>query len=75
MTLSVSSYGIASGQVVFILLSVIYAMDAFIGVLILKQVFMDVKTVELENENAEQAYAPLKKDGKKNYNNRLPQVV
>lgn len=36
MTLSVLSFGIAAGQAVFIVLSAIYALDAFIGVLILK---------------------------------------
>jgi hypothetical protein len=36
MTLSVLSFGITFGQAVFIVLSALYALDAFIGVLILK---------------------------------------
>ena len=77
MTLSVLSFGIATGSAVFIVLSAIYAFDAVIGILILKQVFFDLNmVVEFENENSEQAYAPLKdQDGKRRYNNRLPEVV
>jgi hypothetical protein len=37
-------------------------------------VFVDVNRVEFENEG-EQAYASLKGDGKRRYNNRLPETV
>lgn len=74
MTLSVLSFGIATGQAVFIVLSSIYAFDAIIGMIILKQVYVDVNRVEFEEEG-EQAYASLQGDGKKRYNNRLPETV
>ena len=53
MTLSVLSFGIATGQLVFIILSSIYALDAIIGVCILKQVYVNVTKVDFENELGE----------------------
>jgi hypothetical protein len=58
MALSVFAFAMSQGQPAFYALSAIMAIDAFLGVTILKQVFNDDQRVDFE-ESIEQAYAPL----------------
>ena len=58
MSFSVCTYAAVQQTYIFYALALIYAFDAFFGVLILKQVFTFEK-VEYENDESDQAYAPL----------------